>query len=159
MTLNLNDKWDHAAKPPSDLVVGVSAGLLQPTKPELGACCYSRLVVFLGHTPFPIFQVTASVYIPSQGRLVCGREDGSIILVPATQTAIVQLLQGEHMLRRGEEGRTQMGQHTSRAANTQDQDGLRDGRDQMFNTVFSDYKLLWSISRTGQKTSYEGEKT
>lgn len=48
-----------------------------------------------------VFQVTASVYIPSQGRLVCGREDGSIILVPATQTAIVQLLQGEHMLRRG----------------------------------------------------------
>lgn len=43
------------------------------------------------------------MYIPSQGRLVCGREDGSIILVPATQTAIVQLLQGEHMLRRGEE--------------------------------------------------------
>lgn len=42
------------------------------------------------------------MYIPSQGRLVCGREDGSIILVPATQTAIVQLLQGEHMLRRGE---------------------------------------------------------
>uniref|UniRef100_A0A4W5K8G3 WD repeat domain 7 n=1 Tax=Hucho hucho TaxID=62062 RepID=A0A4W5K8G3_9TELE len=49
-------------------------------------------------------KVTASVYIPSQGRLVCGREDGSIILVPATQTAIVQLLQGEHMLRRGEGG-------------------------------------------------------
>lgn len=46
-------------------------------------------------------KVTASVYIPSQGRLVCGRGDGSIILVPATQTAIVQLLQGEHMLRRG----------------------------------------------------------
>uniref|UniRef100_A0A9J7XHG9 WD repeat domain 7 n=1 Tax=Cyprinus carpio carpio TaxID=630221 RepID=A0A9J7XHG9_CYPCA len=46
-------------------------------------------------------KVTASVYIPSQGRLVCGREDGSIVLVPATQTAIVQLLQGEHMLRRG----------------------------------------------------------
>uniref|UniRef100_A0A8C5HQJ2 WDR72-like alpha-solenoid domain-containing protein n=1 Tax=Gouania willdenowi TaxID=441366 RepID=A0A8C5HQJ2_GOUWI len=46
-------------------------------------------------------KVTASVYIPCQGRLVCGREDGSIILVPATQTAIVQLLQGEHMLRRG----------------------------------------------------------
>lgn len=45
------------------------------------------------------------MYIPSQGRLVCGREDGSIILVPATQTAIVQLLQGEHMLRRGEGGR------------------------------------------------------
>ncbi|EPY82697.1 WD repeat-containing protein 7-like protein [Camelus ferus] len=45
-------------------------------------------------------KVTASVYIPAHGRLVCGREDGSIIIVPATQTAIVQLLQGEHMLRR-----------------------------------------------------------
>ncbi|OPJ71390.1 WD repeat-containing protein 7 isoform B [Patagioenas fasciata monilis] len=46
-------------------------------------------------------RVTASVYIPAHGRLVCGREDGSIVIVPATQTAIVQLLQGEHMLRRG----------------------------------------------------------
>nr|XP_014343100.1 PREDICTED: WD repeat-containing protein 7 [Latimeria chalumnae] len=46
-------------------------------------------------------KVTASVYIPSHGHLVCGREDGSIVIVPATQTAIVQLLQGEHMLRRG----------------------------------------------------------
>lgn len=60
-----------------------------------------------GFNPYVVssHQVTASVYIPSQGRLVCGREDGSIILVPATQTAIVQLLQGEHMLRRGEGGR------------------------------------------------------
>lgn len=56
----------------------------------------------LRKTCLGVLQVTASVYIPSQGRLVCGREDGSIILVPATQTAIVQLLQGEHMLRRGE---------------------------------------------------------
>ncbi|PWA15997.1 hypothetical protein CCH79_00017736 [Gambusia affinis] len=55
---------------------------------------------FLPNKQQPI-KVTASVYIPSQGRLVCGREDGSIVLVPATQTAIVQLLQGEHMLRRG----------------------------------------------------------
>ncbi|KAF2975449.1 hypothetical protein EK904_005038 [Melospiza melodia maxima] len=46
-------------------------------------------------------RVTASVYMPAHGRLVCGREDGSIVIVPATQTAIVQLLQGEHMLRRG----------------------------------------------------------
>ncbi|XP_060617291.2 WD repeat-containing protein 7 isoform X5 [Anolis sagrei] len=46
-------------------------------------------------------KVTASVYIPSHGRLVCGREDGSIVIVPATQTAIVQLLQDEHMRRRG----------------------------------------------------------
>jgi len=48
-------------------------------------------------------KVTASVYIPAHGRLVCGREDGSIVIVPATQTAIVQLLQGEHTLRRGME--------------------------------------------------------
>ncbi|NXD46085.1 WDR7 protein, partial [Copsychus sechellarum] len=46
-------------------------------------------------------RVTASVYMPAHGRLACGREDGSIVIVPATQTAIVQLLQGEHTLRRG----------------------------------------------------------
>ncbi|XP_056369770.1 WD repeat-containing protein 7 isoform X2 [Oenanthe melanoleuca] len=46
-------------------------------------------------------RVTASVYMPAHGRLACGREDGSIVIVPATQTAMVQLLQGEHTLRRG----------------------------------------------------------
>lgn len=64
-------------------------------------------------------QVTASVYIPSQGRLVCGREDGSIVLVPATQTAIVQLLQGEHMLRRGEGWRTKSWRAAETAKKTQ----------------------------------------
>ncbi|XP_061299953.1 WD repeat-containing protein 7-like [Pezoporus flaviventris] len=50
--------------------------------------------------PEPL-KVTASVYIPLQARLVCGRDDGSIVIVPATQTATVQLLRGEHALRRG----------------------------------------------------------
>uniref|UniRef100_A0A8V5GX07 WDR72-like alpha-solenoid domain-containing protein n=1 Tax=Melopsittacus undulatus TaxID=13146 RepID=A0A8V5GX07_MELUD len=50
--------------------------------------------------PDPL-RVTSSVYIPIHGSLVCGREDGSIVIVPATQTAMVQLLQGEHALRRG----------------------------------------------------------
>ncbi|XP_066472052.1 WD repeat-containing protein 7 isoform X2 [Tiliqua scincoides] len=55
---------------------------------------------FIPNSSEPL-KVTASVYIPAHGRLVCGREDGSIIIVPATQTAIVQLLQDEHMRRRG----------------------------------------------------------
>ncbi|XP_062984289.1 WD repeat-containing protein 7 isoform X1 [Elgaria multicarinata webbii] len=55
---------------------------------------------FMPNSEEPL-KVTASVYIPAHGRLVCGREDGSIIIVPATQTAIVQLLQDEHMRRRG----------------------------------------------------------
>ncbi|XP_078738105.1 WD repeat-containing protein 7-like isoform X1 [Lampetra fluviatilis] len=45
--------------------------------------------------------VMSSIYIPASGQLVCGREDGSIIIVPATQTAAVQLLHGEHASRRG----------------------------------------------------------
>ncbi|XP_072173501.1 WD repeat-containing protein 7-like [Diadema setosum] len=45
--------------------------------------------------------VTASVYIPSQGWIVCGRQDGSIAIVPAVQTAIAQLLEGPHTARRG----------------------------------------------------------
>ncbi|XP_063151866.1 WD repeat-containing protein 7 isoform X1 [Candoia aspera] len=55
---------------------------------------------FISNSEEPL-KVTASVYIPAHGRLVCGREDGSIVIVPATQTAIVQLLQDEHMCRRG----------------------------------------------------------
>ncbi|XP_070535704.1 WD repeat-containing protein 7-like [Ptychodera flava] len=51
--------------------------------------------------PDDLLAVTSSIYLPSQGRLVCGRDDGSIVIVPATQTAIVQFLQGQHTARRG----------------------------------------------------------
>lgn len=37
-------------------------------------------------------KLTASIYLPQQSRLVIGREDGSIIIVPATQTVMLQLL-------------------------------------------------------------------
>lgn len=79
-TVSLQEAFDRLTPQPAGIIdqLSVAPGSEQPVK------------------------VTASVYIPSQGRLVCGREDGSIVLVPATQTAIVQLLQGEHMLRRGE---------------------------------------------------------
>ncbi|XP_066255390.1 WD repeat-containing protein 7 isoform X2 [Euwallacea similis] len=41
-------------------------------------------------------RLTASIYLPLQSRLVVGREDGSIIIVPATQTVLLQLLHGTH---------------------------------------------------------------
>ncbi|KAL1123821.1 hypothetical protein AAG570_001592 [Ranatra chinensis] len=41
-------------------------------------------------------KLTASIYLPQQGRLVVGREDGSIVIVPATQTVMLQLLHGSH---------------------------------------------------------------
>uniref|UniRef100_A0A0K8T9A7 WD repeat-containing protein 7 n=1 Tax=Lygus hesperus TaxID=30085 RepID=A0A0K8T9A7_LYGHE len=41
-------------------------------------------------------KLTASIFLPQQGRLVVGREDGSIIIVPATQTVMLQLLHGSH---------------------------------------------------------------
>ncbi len=37
-------------------------------------------------------QITASIYIPGQGRLVCGRDDGSIVIIPAVPSVILQLL-------------------------------------------------------------------
>ena len=40
--------------------------------------------------------LTATIFLPMQCRLVCGREDGSIILVPATQTIMLHLLSGRH---------------------------------------------------------------
>ncbi|CAG2055275.1 unnamed protein product [Timema podura] len=44
----------------------------------------------------PGVRLTASIYLPQQSRLVVGREDGSIIIVPATQTVMLQLLHGRH---------------------------------------------------------------
>ena len=44
----------------------------------------------------PGVRLTASIYLPQQSRLVVGREDGSIIIVPATQTVLLQLLHGKH---------------------------------------------------------------
>lgn len=41
-----------------------------------------------------VIKLTASIYLPQQSRLVVGREDGSIIIVPATQTVMLQLLYG-----------------------------------------------------------------
>ena len=40
----------------------------------------------------PRIKITASVYLPFQGRLVCGREDGSIIIISATYTVMAHLL-------------------------------------------------------------------
>lgn len=40
----------------------------------------------------PSIKLTASIYLPQQSRLVVGREDGTIIIVPATQTVMLQLL-------------------------------------------------------------------
>uniref|UniRef100_A0A673YGD9 Anaphase-promoting complex subunit 4-like WD40 domain-containing protein n=1 Tax=Salmo trutta TaxID=8032 RepID=A0A673YGD9_SALTR len=90
-----------AASPPQQLQLSSTISLQEAFDKlvPLSAGIIDQLSVTPGSEE-PI-KVTASVYIPSQGRLVCGREDGIIILVPATQTAIVQLLQGEHMLRGG----------------------------------------------------------
>lgn len=37
--------------------------------------------------------VTASLYLPSYDYIVCGREDGSIVITSAARAAITQLLQ------------------------------------------------------------------
>lgn len=50
---------------------------------------------------FLVIKLTASIYLPLQSRLVVGREDGSIIIVPATQTVMLQLLHGNHQQHRG----------------------------------------------------------
>uniref|UniRef100_A0A336LGZ9 CSON011489 protein n=1 Tax=Culicoides sonorensis TaxID=179676 RepID=A0A336LGZ9_CULSO len=46
-----------------------------------------------------IVKITASTYLPQQSRLVVGREDGSIIIVPATQVIAIHLLKGPHQLK------------------------------------------------------------
>lgn len=41
-------------------------------------------------------QLTSTIFLPMQCKLVCGRDDGSIIMVPATQTIMLHLLSGRH---------------------------------------------------------------
>lgn len=45
-----------------------------------------------------IVKITSSTYLPHQSRLVIGREDGSIIIVPATYVIALQLLNGPHQV-------------------------------------------------------------
>lgn len=45
-----------------------------------------------------VYKLTSSVYLPLQGRLVVGREDGSIIIVNASHSVMLQLLWGRHMI-------------------------------------------------------------
>lgn len=77
----------------------------------------------LNHDSDSLIKLTASIYLPQQSRLVVGREDGSIIIVPgnfffktinvfflnkfllhflATQTVMLQLLHGNHQQYHGE---------------------------------------------------------
>lgn len=56
----------------------------------------------LNHDCDSLIKLTASIYLPQQSRLVVGREDGSIIIVPATQTVMLQLLHGNHQQYHGE---------------------------------------------------------
>lgn len=50
----------------------------------------------LNHPNETIIKLTSSIYLPLQSRLVVGREDGTIVIVPATQTVMLQLLHGKH---------------------------------------------------------------
>ncbi|GFQ73668.1 WD repeat-containing protein 7 [Trichonephila clavata] len=72
MSLSLQEAWETMKPPPA----GILDQLFTPDSPNL--------------------KLTASVYLPLQGRLVCGREDGSIIIISATQTVLLQLLYGKH---------------------------------------------------------------
>lgn len=65
---SLSDAWSLMKPPP----VGILDQLNTPTEPSI--------------------KLTASIYLPQQSRLVVGRQDGTIIIVPATQTVMLQLL-------------------------------------------------------------------
>lgn len=40
--------------------------------------------------------ITATIYVPTYAKLVCGRDDGSIVIVPVVQSIILQLLDNGH---------------------------------------------------------------
>lgn len=64
----LQEIWDSLYQPPSGIIDGLCD---EEGKP---------------------LHITSTIYIPSQGKVACGREDGSIVIAPATQSIINQLL-------------------------------------------------------------------
>ncbi|KAK3086238.1 hypothetical protein FSP39_015629 [Pinctada imbricata] len=67
----LQEVWDNLYQPP--------AGIIDDF-------CDSDM----SHRPL---RITSTIYIPSQGKLALGRENGSIVIIPATQSIIHQLLE------------------------------------------------------------------
>ena len=48
-----------------------------------------------------VIPITASLYSPSQGLIVCGRKDGSIVVISAIKSALAQLLQPDYIKKGG----------------------------------------------------------
>ena len=78
-TKSLSTSWDHASPHP--------VGVLDQLDENMNSA-----VVESSSTP----ALTSHIFLPSQCRLVIGREDGSIVMVPATQTIMLHLLSGRH---------------------------------------------------------------
>ncbi|XP_074644307.1 WD repeat-containing protein 7-like [Tubulanus polymorphus] len=77
VNVTLSEAWEHLDEPSSGIIDDITAaqGIVS--------------------------EITATVYIPSQGKLVCGRANGSIVIVPATQSAIIQLLDSGQTIQTG----------------------------------------------------------
>ena len=45
--------------------------------------------------------ITSSLYLSSQGLIVCGRKDGSIVVINAVKAALNQLLEANHTTKTG----------------------------------------------------------
>ncbi|KAL3860797.1 hypothetical protein ACJMK2_010864, partial [Sinanodonta woodiana] len=69
----LQDVWDNLVQSPAGIIDGFSNG-------ENAA-----------------LNITATIFIPSQGKLACGRENGTIIIVSAMKSIILQLLEDKFL--------------------------------------------------------------
>lgn len=54
--------------------------------------CLPRLFPAKNKTVVGMLEVTATVHLRSRNQLACGRNDGSIVLVPASLAVVLQLL-------------------------------------------------------------------
>ena len=79
ISCSLEDKWRSLRPPPVGVLNQLDPGPEEEEEEE-------DLLVGL----------TATIFLPMQCKLVCGREDGSIVMVPATQTVMLHLLAGKH---------------------------------------------------------------
>ena len=93
ISINIEEIWAQMRPPPPGALSQLDEPILEEVpKPGVKGSSLAANDTL----PSSAIALTATIFLPMQCKLACGREDGTIIMVPATHTIMLQLLSGRH---------------------------------------------------------------
>ena len=94
ISINIEEIWSRMRPPPPGALSQLDEAPIIEEAPKhtLRGSTYAENNCL----PSNSIALTATIFLPMQCKLACGREDGSIVMVPATHTIMLQLLSGRH---------------------------------------------------------------